>query len=40
MTPLHLAAWRNHIEVAEALLRSGADVNFKNSSYVSVCYSL
>ncbi len=28
-TLLHYAAWRNHIEVARILLRSGADVNAK-----------
>jgi ankyrin repeat protein len=29
-TPLHLAAWKNHVDVVRCLLEAGADKNAKN----------
>jgi ankyrin repeat protein len=31
-TPLHFAAWKGHVAVAEALLAAGADVNAANQN--------
>ena len=31
-TPLHCASWKGHVEVAEALLDAGADINDHNEN--------
>ena len=36
-TPLHVAAYRNHNDMVEHLVRLEADVNIKDDSGVSEC---
>ncbi len=35
VTPLHLAAWGNHAEVARLLMNAGADPTIKDSKHDS-----